>query len=76
MSVNSNTTSMPSDNPQPQAEKTCQFTLTMRESLHRELAVAALASGMTMRGYIMRALRDMGLDITDADLVDRRKRDS
>jgi hypothetical protein len=55
-------------------EKLCQFTLSMRESLHRELAMAALADGMTMRGLIMRALRDLGLDVRDDDLVDRRRR--
>lgn len=55
-------------------EKLCQFTLSMRESLHRELAMAALAEGMTMRGLIMRALRDAGLDVRDDDLVDRRRK--
>jgi len=55
-------------------EKLCQFTLSMRESLHRELAMLAVAEGMTMRGFIMQALRDMGLDVRDQDLVDRRRR--
>ena len=55
-------------------EKLCQFTLSMRESLHRELAVAALGEGMTMRGLIMRALRDAGLGVRDDDLVDRRRK--
>ncbi len=55
-------------------EKLCQFTLSMRESLHRELAMAALAEGMTMRGLIMRALRDAGLGVHDDDLVDRRRK--
>lgn len=55
-------------------EKLCQFTLSMRESLHRELAMAALAEGMTMRGLIMRALRDAGLGVRDDDLVDRRRK--
>ena len=50
-----------------------QFTLQMRSSLHRELARKALNSGMTMRGYIMKALRDSGLKVTQADLVDRRR---
>ena len=55
-------------------EKFCQFTLSMRESLHRELAMAALADGMTMRGLVMRALRDLGLDVRDDDLIDRRRK--
>ncbi len=57
------------------AERQSQFTLQMRESLHKELARRAFNSGMTMRGYIMEALRKSGLRVTDADLVDRRRRD-
>ena len=45
----------------------------MRASLHRELARKAFNSGMTMRGYIMRALKQAGLGVTEADLVDGRK---
>jgi hypothetical protein len=46
----------------------------MRESLHRELSRKAFNSGMTMRGYIMRALKQAGLGVTEADLVDGRKK--
>ena len=56
-------------------ERQSQVTLQMRQSLHRELARKAFDSGMTMRGYIMRALQKSGLEITEADLVDRRRRD-
>ena len=56
-------------------ERQSQVTLQMRQSLHRELARKAFDSGMTMRGYIMRALQTSGLEITEADLVDRRRRD-
>ena len=55
-------------------ERQSQVTLQMRESLHKELARKAFDSGMTMRGYIMNALRKSGLKVTDADLVDRRRR--
>jgi len=55
-------------------ERQSQFTLQMRESLRRELARKALESGMTMRGYIMNALRKSGLKVTQADLIDRRRR--
>lgn len=55
-------------------ERQSQFTLQMRESLHQELARKAFESGMTMRGYIMNALKKSGLKVTDADLVDRRRR--
>ncbi len=54
-------------------EPVSQVTLKMRESLHRELARKAFNSGMTMRGYIMRALKQTGLGVTEADLVDGRK---
>ena len=56
------------------AERQSQVTLQMRESLHKELARKAFESGMTMRGYIMSALRNNGLKVTKADLVDRRRR--
>jgi hypothetical protein len=55
-------------------EKMSQFTLKMRASLHRELARLAFESNMTMRGFIMNALKSKGLSITKADLVDRRRR--
>ncbi len=54
-------------------EPVSQVTIKMRESLHRELARKAFNSGMTMRGYIMRALKQAGLGVTEADLVDGRK---
>ena len=55
-------------------ERSSQFTLKMRESLHKELARLAFDSDMTMRGFIMNALKEKGLGVTDADLIDRRRR--
>ncbi len=60
--------------PEDSVERERQFTLKMRESLHRELARLAFDAGMTMRGFIMRALREKGLKVDDRDLVDRRRR--
>ena len=60
--------------PAARGEGQSQFTLQMRESLHRELARKALDSGMTMRGFIMNALRKSGLKVRETDLVDRRRR--
>ena len=57
-----------------EAEPVSQFTLKMWESLHRELARRALDSGMTMRGFVMSALKRASLPVTDADLVDQRRR--
>jgi hypothetical protein len=56
-------------------ERQSQVTLQMRESLHRELTRRAFESGMTLRGYILNALRKNGLKVTEADLVDRRRRE-
>ena len=58
----------------PAPELTSQFTLKMRESLHRELARLAFEAGMTMRGFIMNSLKSKGLSVTREDLVDRRRR--
>ncbi|MEM9621692.1 MAG: hypothetical protein AAF993_08595 [Pseudomonadota bacterium] len=58
-----------------QGERVSQVTLQMRQSLHRELARKAFESGMTMRGFIMSALQKAGLHVTDADLIDRRRRE-
>lgn len=55
-------------------EGSSQFTLKMRTSLHKELARMALDRGMTMRGFIMKALKSKGLSVTEEDLKDRRKR--
>ena len=60
--------------PEDSVERERQFTLKMRESLHRELARLAFDARMTMRGFIMRALREKGLKVDDRDLVDRRRR--
>ncbi len=58
----------------PSQETASQFTLKMRKSLHRELARMAFDANMTMRGFIMKALKSKGLSVTEADLVDRRRR--
>lgn len=59
---------------QKTAEPLSQVTIKMRTSLHRELARKAFNSGMTIRGFIMQALEQAGLKVTEADLVDRRRR--
>ena len=61
--------------PGTHGERQSQVTLQMRQSLHRELARKAFESGMTMRGFIMRALQKAGLEVTDTDLIDRRRRE-
>lgn len=55
-------------------ERQSQVTLQMRESLHQELARKAFNAGMTMRGFIMQALKQSGLHVAEEDLIDRRRR--
>lgn len=55
-------------------EGSSQVTLKMRESLHRELARLAFDADMTMRGFIMNALKSKGLSVRKEDLVDRRRK--
>ncbi len=62
--------------PQRSPEPVTQVTIKMRESLHKDLTRKAFNSGMTMRGFIMRALKQAGLGVTETDLVDGRKRSS
>jgi hypothetical protein len=61
---------------QPRAapkEEVIQFSLTLRRSLRKELARLAGDGDMTMRAFVLLALRDKGLSVTDEDLVDLRK---
>lgn len=59
---------------QLEAEAVTQFTMKMRAAQHRQLSVLAFQAGMTMRGFVMNALKAQGLDVSDTDLVDRRRR--
>ena len=61
--------------PRQSVEPVSQVTLKMRESLHRELSRKAFDSGMTLRGYVMQALKKTGLRVTEADLIDRRRKE-
>jgi len=55
-------------------EAISQFTLKMRASLHKELARLAFEKDMTMRGFIMNALKEKGLSVSEEDLIDRRRK--
>jgi hypothetical protein len=58
----------------PDEEPVIQFSLSLRESLRKQLAQLALESDCTMRAFVLNALKDKGLNVTEADLIDRRKR--
>jgi hypothetical protein len=55
------------------SEPQVQFSFSMRRSLRRELDRLAADSEMTMRAFVLGALRDKGLTVTDEDLLDLRK---
>ncbi len=54
-------------------EDVIQFSLSLRKSLRKELARLADEADMTMRAFVLMALRDKGLSVTDEDLLDLRK---
>ena len=56
------------------AEEVIQFSLSLRKNLRKELARLADDADMTMRAFVLEALRDKGLSVTNEDLKDLRKR--
>lgn len=61
--------------PMPAAptEEVMQFSLSLRKSLRKELTQLAVNADMTMRAFVLLALKAKGLSVLDEDLVDRRK---
>lgn len=57
----------------PPADPVVQFSFGLRKSLRKELARLAADADMPVRAFILDALREKGLSVTDEDLVDRRK---
>jgi hypothetical protein len=57
-----------------ETEKLVQFSLSMRPELRKQLDRLAADTDMTMRAFVLHALREKGLDVKDEDLVDLRKR--
>ena len=58
------------------SEPLVQFTMRMRKSLRRELDRLAIDNDTTMQAFVLSALRDKGLSVTDDDLLDLRKQAS
>lgn len=54
-------------------EPDAQFSFSMRASLRKQLLRMAADADMTARAFVLLALRERGLDVRDADLVDLRK---
>lgn len=54
-------------------EPQVQFSFSLRKSLRKELARMADDADMTMRSYILNALKEKGLNVREDDLLDLRK---
>ena len=77
------TTSPPTKNVQPKrpqkakppksVEPSVQFAFELRKSLRKELARLSADADMTMRAFVLNALKEQGLSVTDDDLHDLRK---
>lgn len=56
-------------------EPEVQFSFAMPASVRRQLAIKAVEADMTMRGYILAALREKGIEVDDAVIADARRKD-
>jgi hypothetical protein len=54
-------------------EEMIQFSLSLRKSLRKQLARLADDADMTMRAFVLDALKAKGLDVRRDDLADLRK---
>ncbi|MEM8539406.1 MAG: hypothetical protein AAGF25_00490 [Pseudomonadota bacterium] len=54
-------------------EPQVQFSFSLRKSLRRDLKRLAEDEEMTTRAFILNALREKGLSVSDADILDLRK---
>jgi hypothetical protein len=55
------------------AEEVIQFSLSLRKGLRKQLARLADEADMTMRAFVLDALKAKGLDVRPEDLADMRK---
>ncbi len=54
-------------------EPVVQFGFGLRKSLRKQLGRLADDADMTMRSFVLGALKEKGLEVTDDDLLDLRK---
>ncbi len=59
----------------PKAEREVQFSLSLPESARKQLAIKAMEADLTMRGYILAALRDKGIEISEDEIRDARRKE-
>jgi hypothetical protein len=55
-------------------EPVVQFSVGLRKSQRKELQRLAADADMTMRAFILHALQERGLSVTDDDLLDLRRK--
>jgi len=55
------------------AQEITQFSLSLRKGLRKQLARLADDADMTMRAFVLDALKAKGLDVQPDDLLDLRK---
>lgn len=64
----------PAPRPAPSADPVVQFSFDLRKTLRKELARLADDADMTMRAFVLEALRAKGLSVMEEDLLDLRRR--
>jgi len=57
----------------PIAERSAQYLLKMRHEQRKQLSRLAMMEDMTIRGFILAALRDKGLEVSEEDMIDLRR---
>ena len=63
----------PKPAPAAKADPQTQFSLSLRKDLRKQISRLADDADMTMRAFVLNALKAKGLDVRDEDLVDLRK---
>lgn len=59
--------------PKPEDKEVTQFSLSLRKELRKQLSRLADDADMTMRAFVLNALKAKGLAVRDDDLADLRK---
>ncbi len=63
----------PAREPVKEEEPQAQFSFSLRKSLRKQLARLSDDADMTMRAFVLEALKAKGLDVRPDDLIDLRK---
>ncbi|MGP7984279.1 hypothetical protein [Rhodoblastus sp.] len=63
----------PAAAPKAKDEPLTQFSLSLRKDLRKQLSRLAGDADMTMRAFVLNALKEKGLSVRDDDIADLRK---